>query len=108
MELITAKLGPIPESTLPERKTAQAVKRTEPIAYEFPSKFETPRLLIGYNTVAVEHADEAALSVLATALSGGRTGRLYQVLVEDKQVASSAKAYRSEERRVGKEWRSGC
>jgi zinc protease len=101
LELITAKLGPIPVATLPERKVAPAVKRTEPIAYEFPSKFETPRLLIGYNTVAVENPDEAALTVLATALSGGKTGRLYQVLVEDKQVASSARANHSPGRYPG-------
>jgi zinc protease len=101
MELIRAKLGPIPAGTLPDRKTAPVVKRTEPIAYDFPSKFETPRLLIGYNTVPVEHSDEAALTVLATALSGGRTGRLYQTLVEDKQVASSASAHHAPGRYPG-------
>lgn len=95
MELIKAKLGPIPAGKLPERKTAAAIKRTEPVTYEFPSKFESPRLMIGYNTIAVEHADESALTVLATALSGGRSGRLYQTLIEDKQIASQAKAAHS-------------
>ncbi len=101
MALIQVKLGAIPAGKLPDRKTAAPVKRTEPIAYEFPSKFESPRLLMGYNTVVIEHTDEPALTVLATALSGGRTGRLYQTLIEDKQMASSARAYHSPGRYPG-------
>lgn len=101
LELIRARLGSIPAGKLPERKAAKPISRTEPVAYEFPSKFESPRLVIGYNTVAVEHADEPALMVLATALSGGRTGRLYQTLIEDQQVASTVRAFHSPGRHPG-------
>src|SRR5438128_743132 len=53
------------------------------------SKFEVARLLMGYNAVAMTHADYPALSVLEGVLSSGKTCRLYKKLIEGEELASS-------------------
>ena len=50
-----------------------------------------PQVEIRYHTVADGHADEPALVVLGSLLSG-RTGRLYKSLVLDQKIANSASA----------------
>ncbi|MBX7104813.1 MAG: insulinase family protein [Gemmataceae bacterium] len=92
MKLIREKFEPIPAGKLPERKSAAPVSRTAPVRHEFASKFDSPRLVIGYNTVPAQHEDSAPLTVLSAVLSGGKSSRLYRTLVEDQQVASAAAA----------------
>lgn len=55
---------------------------------------ETPveRLLIGYHTPAVGHADSYALHIAEAILSTGKTSRLYQRLVERDSSVTTAKA----------------
>ena len=89
MATIKKLFGPIPAKKLPPRKTAPAVKRTKPILHEFESKFQLPRLLMGFNGVRAEDADAPALDVLQAILTGGRTGRLYKKLVEGVAVATN-------------------
>jgi zinc protease len=89
MAKVKKLFGPIPKAKLPERKTAPEAKRTKPVVFEMESKFEIPRLLEGYNTVASAHADAPALTVLETILSGGKTSRLYTKLVEGDQLATA-------------------
>ncbi len=43
---------------------------------------------MGYTTVASNHPDNAALTVIDALLSGGKTSRLYTKLVEGDQVAT--------------------
>ncbi len=93
--------GPIPKAKLPERKPVVEVKRAKPIVQEMESKFEVPRLLVGYNTVTSAHPDSAALTVLETILSGGKTSRLYTKLVEGEQLATSVSAGNSAGRYPG-------
>ncbi|MCX6344058.1 MAG: pitrilysin family protein [Armatimonadetes bacterium] len=47
------------------------------------------RILMGYHVPAIGSSDDYALNVLNQILSGGRSGKLYQALVE-KQLATSA------------------
>lgn len=47
------------------------------------------RVILAYHIPALSHSDTYPLMVLDQILSGGRSGRLYQALVE-KQIASSA------------------
>jgi zinc protease len=93
--VIRDRLGAIPAGKLPERKTSKDVKRTEPQRTEIKSMFDSPRIVVGFNTVALGHADETALGLAAVALSGGKSSRLYRTLVEDKRLASSVNAYHS-------------
>jgi zinc protease len=81
--------GPIPSKKLPERKAVPVVKRAKPVYHEFASKFQLPRMLMGFNGVRAEDADAPALDVLQAILTGGRTGRLYKKLVEGAEVATN-------------------
>jgi zinc protease len=84
--------GPLPKGKLPERKTVRAEKLQRPARLEFDSKFDVPRLLMGFNTVSSTDADFIPLDVLQTVLTGGKTGRLYRKLVEGEEVADSVSA----------------
>lgn len=81
--------GPIPKAELPPRKDAKLPPpRTAQVRKEFDSKFDVPRMMMGFNTVAVGHDDDYALDVLNLILSSGKTSRLYKKLVEGERVAT--------------------
>jgi zinc protease len=87
--LVRELFGAVPRQDLPARKPAAArAARTEPARAEFVSKFDVPRLLMGYNTTTVLDADDAALDVLSSVLSDGKTSRLYKSLVEGERIAA--------------------
>jgi zinc protease len=90
--LIKKKFGDIPKGKLPERKPDVPVQRKKPERLEMESKFEAPRMLMGYNTVLNDHADVPALAALEVLLSSGKTSRLYKALVEGEEMASSIDA----------------
>ena len=93
MARIRKQLGVIPSFDLPKRKPVPTTaKRTAQVRKEFASKFEVPRLMIGFNTVAVGHADDPVLDFVETILSSGKTSRLYRKLVEDERIASGVNA----------------
>lgn len=54
------------------------------IEKEFPT--EVARLMMGFQTVNVFHADLAALDVLALILAKGESSRLYQAVKEEKEL----------------------
>ncbi len=83
----------IPKAELPERRPKIAPPpRKETVHVKVSSKFDTPRLMLGFNTVASGDADSYALDVLQSALAGGRTGRLYRKLIDEEKVASTVSA----------------
>ncbi|CAN5599066.1 pitrilysin family protein [soil metagenome] len=85
--------GSIPKSDLPERvATPGPVKREKQIRHEFESKFDAPRILVGFNTVAVGDTDEITFDVIQQILSGGRTSRLYRKLIDGEQIAAEVDA----------------
>jgi zinc protease len=92
LELIKKKFGDIPRANLPERKKSTDAARAKPERFEFESKFEVPRLLLGFNTVASSHPDAPALAVLEVLLSGGKMSRLYKALIEGEELASAVSA----------------
>jgi zinc protease len=92
MARIKELFGPIPRTELPARKEYTAVARTKPVRKEMASKFEVPRLLVGYNTVKSSDPDWYALAVLQGVLSSGKTSRLYKKFVDGEAIASSADA----------------
>ncbi|HJT77727.1 MAG TPA: pitrilysin family protein, partial [Gemmataceae bacterium] len=80
--------GPIPSAPLPPRKAVQKPPAKRPARLEMDSKFEVPRLLMGFNTVDTTDPDYIPLDVVQSLLTGGKTGRLYRKLVEEAEVAS--------------------
>jgi zinc protease len=93
LEKVKKLFGSIPAGDLPKRKTATYFKdRDGPVRKEFESKFDAPRLLMGFNTVAVGTPEDPVLDVLQYVLADGRTSRLYRKLVEDERIAISVDA----------------
>ncbi len=75
----------------------QAVTKVEPpqaetreVTVNFPSQ---PWYLEGYHIPALSDPDYPVYEVISELLSSGRTSRLYQSLVEEKQVALSAQGF---------------
>jgi zinc protease len=101
MEKVKKLFGPIPKGKLPERKKVEPVKLERPARKEFESKFEVARMVMGFNTVPMSHADYPALSVLESALGSGKTGRLYKTLIEGEELCSSVNANNSAGRYPG-------
>ncbi|MBM3983550.1 MAG: insulinase family protein [Planctomycetes bacterium] len=89
LKKIKALFGPIKKSELPPRKKATFYKdRAEPARKEFESKFDVPRMMMGFNTVTVGSEEDAILDVVSDVLSSGKTARLYRKLVEDERIAA--------------------
>jgi zinc protease len=84
--------GPLHSKTLPDRKTAKLAERSSPQRLEISSKFEVPRMIMGFNGVRMSDVDNATLSVIQALLAGGRTTRLYKKLVDDDAIASDVGA----------------
>jgi zinc protease len=93
--------GPIPKQELPARKTAPEVVRKAPVNHQFKSKFEVPRMMLGFNSVKTGDPDFYALEVAQGVLSGGKTSRLYKKLIEGEEIATSADASNSTGRYPG-------
>jgi zinc protease len=93
MAKIKTMFGAIPKGDLPKRKVPTYFKdRDGPARKEFESKFDQPRMVMGFNTVAVGTAEDPILDVIQYILADGKTSRLYRKLVEDERVASSVDA----------------
>ena len=94
--------GPIPAGRLPERKPVGSVTTpSAPVRSDIPSKFEVPRMVMGFHTVRQGDPDYYALEVAQAVLAGGRTSRLYRKLVEEAAVASEVTCYHSPFRSAG-------
>lgn len=65
-------------------------QETRNVTVEFPSQ---PWYLEGYHIPSLKDADYPVYEVISQLLSNGRTSRLYQSLVEKKQVALSAQGF---------------
>ncbi len=90
---ITALFGPIPKGELPPRKKPVFYpERKEPVRKEFVSKFDVPRLMLGFNTVVVGTPEDPVLDIIQDILASGKTSRLYRKLVEDERIASDVGA----------------
>lgn len=93
--------GPIARANLPARKTADKPMRAGQARIEMKSKFETPRMIMGFNTVEATHADAPALTMLEAVLADGKTSRLYRRFIEGEEIASQAGAEHSSGRFPG-------
>jgi zinc protease len=83
LETIKKLFGPIPKAELPDRKPIpKASPRTEIVRKKFESKFPTPRLLFGFNTVTETDPDAIPLDVVQSILTTGKTSRLHHRLIE--------------------------
>ncbi len=92
MAKIETLFGPIPAAQLPPRKPEVAIARDKPVRKEIVSKFQSPRMLMGFNTVRSGGPGFYAMEVVQDTLTGGKTGRLYTKLVDELALASGVSA----------------
>src|SRR5262249_49698334 len=92
MARIKELFSAIPAAKLPERERATPARRDKDVRTQIPSKFEVPRMMMGFNGVRSGDPDYYALEVIQALLSSGKTSRLYQKLVEQEPVASGVAA----------------
>jgi zinc protease len=89
---VKAQFADIPKAELPERKAVPKELPKRPAELVMESKFDMPRLLMGFAGVRSGEPDDAVLDVIQSLLTGGRTGRLYRKLVEGDEVAADVTA----------------
>ncbi|HLN33285.1 MAG TPA: pitrilysin family protein [Gemmataceae bacterium] len=101
MAKIKELFGSLPKGDLPPRKTVAEFKRNGPVRKEFESKFEEPRMLMGFNVVRSGDPDFYPLEVIQGLLSNGKTGRLYKRLVDGDALAGGVDSTNSSGRYPG-------
>ena len=81
--------GEIPRQEAPKPVNLTELEKTTERRAKIDDKLaRVPQLAIAYRVPEVTSADTRAMSVLAMILGGGESGRLYQKLVKEKQIAS--------------------
>src|SRR5207248_1259981 len=75
---IKKEFGSLQSGKLPERKIVRDEKLKRPARTEINSKFEVPRMLMGFTTVKVGDPEDSVLDIIQSVLTGGKTGRLYK------------------------------
>ena len=94
-EMIPRQPTPPPvDMTEPEQKEERRANVDDVLA-------RAPRIDIAYKAVAGNTADFYALQVLAAALQGGQSSRLYQKLVKEKEMVTGVGGFMDEKRGVG-------
>jgi zinc protease len=101
LDVVKKRFAGIPAAQLPPRKSGAKELPKRPARLDIESKFETPRLLMGFTTVPYGDADFPVLDIVESLLAGGRTGRLYTKLVEGDEIAASVDASSSRGRYPG-------
>jgi zinc protease len=92
MARVNELFGSIPTGKLPARKAEVHAERPAPVRQEIDSKFDVPRMLMGFNGVRIGDPGYHALEVIQSIFTGGKTGRLYKKLVEGKEIATAVTA----------------
>jgi len=88
LRLVRARFGglrpaPAPEPVHMDEPAQEGERR---VVVRKPA--ELPEIMIGYHGVEARHADRAALDVADELLAGGRSARLSELLVREREVAS--------------------
>ena len=95
--------GEIPARPTPEVPEPPAVALDAPVRLFHEDNFaRVPQLTLAWPTVPRFHPDAYALNVLAALLSDGKTTPLYQVLVEEKEVAPDVSTFNGAQELAGR------
>lgn len=92
MTKIRGEFGPIPKGPgIGKLNIQEPVQKGEKRVY-IKKEAELPYIISAYKTPNVLDEDSCALDVLSGVLSGGKSGRIYRSLVDEKRIALSAGA----------------
>ena len=85
--------GPIPHREVPQRNLPQEPEQTEERRLTVERNVPLDALFMGYHMCDHHHPDYYAFDILSDILSNGRSSRLNQRLVQERQLFSSIDAY---------------
>jgi zinc protease len=83
---IERAFGPIPKGIAPNQEKDTDPKQTGERRIFTNKEAQLPFFVMGYHVPNLREPDSYALEVVATILSGGKSSRLYQGLVREKQL----------------------
>jgi len=89
LQQIELHFGSIPSGEVPGENIPLEPRQTEARYVEIEHASNLPRFVMAFHTVDGAHPDNPALSMIASYLSGGRSSRLEQLLVETNLVYSA-------------------
>jgi len=89
---IQAAFGPIPRQETPSQKKGLDPPQSGERRITVSRPAELPFLLMGYHVPNLPSPDGYVLEVIAVMLAGGKSSRLYQGLVQERQLALSVEA----------------
>ncbi len=94
MPIIKKEFGKIPPAgnRISRVRTFEPPQKGEKIVYLEKESAELPFIIMAYHVPSFPDKDSAALDVLSTILSGGKSSRLYLSLVYEKRIALDASA----------------
>jgi zinc protease len=88
LPLIEAGYGSMKSQVLPPAPTVVEPPQTEERRAFLTWPMSASRISLAYHTVALDHPDHVALTVLNEVLFGGRSGRLRALVVDEAELAS--------------------
>jgi zinc protease len=87
---IEKTFGGIPQGTSPKQEKPKDPPQTGERRISLKKEAQLPFLVMGYRIPNLQHPDAYVLEVINAILSGGKSSRLYQKLVLEKQLALEA------------------
>ncbi|MGD2062655.1 MAG: pitrilysin family protein [Nitrospirota bacterium] len=87
LEEVEATFGRIPAGPPPAEPDFSEPRQRGERRIVLRREAQLPFIYVAYHTPTLDHRDGHALEVLAQLLSGGKSARLYQSLVQERQVA---------------------
>jgi zinc protease len=93
--------GDLPRGSAITRPTLAQVTLDAERRLVYEDRVQIPRLYLQWPTVGVKHADDTALRIMGSILSGSRTARLNKALVYDQQAAAQVSARQGSNEDVG-------
>jgi len=99
-DLVEAHFGGIPAGVPPD-PVPLAPLRAVPSRLALEDRVELPRLYLGWLSPALYAEGDAELDLLADALAGGKSSRLYRSLVYERRLATDVSASQGSRERGG-------
>ncbi len=91
--LVTRYFGDLPAGPKPPAMSPQPVTLSADVREVIEDRVTLPQITMGWHTVPLWAADDAALDVAAGILAQGKSSRLYQRLVYKEQSAQNVNAF---------------
>jgi zinc protease len=93
LKLIQDGYGGLAASTITRKNRPSEPTQTAERRVEVKKPTATEKVMIGYQSPALDDADHVALTVLNEVLFGGRASRVYRALVQQTEIASDLRGW---------------